>query len=41
MPAPGMACTSCASSDCMFWSCIIAAMAFVSKVPGAVLDALS
>mmetsp|Transcript_8575 Transcript_8575/g.19201 ORF Transcript_8575/g.19201 Transcript_8575/m.19201 type:complete len:206 (+) Transcript_8575:416-1033(+) len=33
IPDPGMAWTNCASNDCMFWSCIIAAMALVSKVP--------
>mmetsp|Transcript_46111 Transcript_46111/g.121827 ORF Transcript_46111/g.121827 Transcript_46111/m.121827 type:complete len:321 (-) Transcript_46111:370-1332(-) len=32
-PAPGTACTSCARRCCMFWSCIIDAMALVSKVP--------
>mmetsp|Transcript_13090 Transcript_13090/g.34815 ORF Transcript_13090/g.34815 Transcript_13090/m.34815 type:complete len:357 (+) Transcript_13090:205-1275(+) len=30
---PGMVCVSCDSSCCMFWSCIIEAIAFVSNVP--------
>mmetsp|Transcript_47093 Transcript_47093/g.143076 ORF Transcript_47093/g.143076 Transcript_47093/m.143076 type:complete len:276 (+) Transcript_47093:468-1295(+) len=30
---PGIVCTNCANKVCMFWSCIMAAMAFVSNEP--------